>query len=101
MSDMNMHELTDEIAGRLGVSGRQAGRFLAALADVITSNASDGVGTRISGVGHIRIREAKERRSLDVTTGGPITIPAHRAVAFTAAGRLRDAAKEGEDGGNE
>lgn len=97
MSDMNTHELTDEIAERLGVSGRQAGRFLNALADIVTSNAKKGVGTRISGVGHIRIRDAKQRRSLDVTTGKPITIPAHKAVAFTAAGGLRKATKHGRN----
>lgn len=92
--DMDSHELSDEISKRLNVSGRAAKRFLAALADIVEENAEDGLGTRISGICHVRVRHAKERKSRDVTSGKPIVIPEHDTVAFTASRRLRNAVKE-------
>lgn len=92
--DMDSHELSDEISERLNVSGRAAKRFLAALADIVEENAESGRGTRISGICHVRVRRAKARKSRDVSSGKPIVIPEHNAVAFTASRRLKNAVRE-------
>ena len=94
MNDMDTHDLADEIADRLGVSGRSSKRFLSTLTDIVEENAKKGRGTRISGICHVRVRRAKERKSRDVSSGEQIIIPEHNAVAFTASRRLKNAVKE-------
>jgi DNA-binding protein HU-beta len=86
---MTKSKTTNHLAGKLGVSKKQANQFLEELAHLAYKEAKNSF--TIPGVGKLVLVNRKARMGRNPQTGAPIKIPARRVVRFRVAKAAKDA----------
>lgn len=81
---MNKGELVDIIAGKTGVTKKQADAMLTTTLDAIMKAVSDGEKVTLVGFGSFEHRERKAREGRNPKTNEKMTIPATTVPAFSA-----------------
>lgn len=88
---MNKQELINELAGRLGISKRDAGLALESLAEIATNELKSSEEFVLPGLGKLSLKARAARTGRNPRTGEAVEIPAALAVKFTPAKALKDA----------
>lgn len=82
MDKISIQELTDIIAQQTGQTKKFSEQFLRELVSVISEYlVNDGL-VKVKGLGTFKVITVEERKSVDVTTGREIVLPAHSKVQF-------------------
>lgn len=82
---ITLPELAAAMARNKGLSPKLCEEFLRRLFGGIAASLSSGESVRIRSLGTFRLTDVEARRSVDVSTGQEIEIPAHRRVTFVPA----------------
>lgn len=91
---MTKSELIDAICRQTEVNKSSINLVIAGLADMIGAALAAGEEISLPGIGKFAVVQKPERQGRNPATGESITIAARRAVKFTAAKALKDAAAE-------
>lgn len=95
MSDkILLPRLVTMLAEAGGCSKKQAEAFIKAYFSVIASTLEDGDSVKIKGLGTFKLNRMEARKSVNVSTGDAVRIPAHYKISFTPAKSLADAVNE-------
>jgi len=89
MAAMTKAQITAGVAEAAGISKKQAGAALEALAQMAYKNAKDSF--TVPGLGKLVLLDRKERMGRNPATGEAIKIPAKRVVKFRVAKACKDA----------
>lgn len=91
---VSVQELSDVIAAEADVSRKFSEKFLRELIDVIAEYLErDGV-VKVKGLGTFKLLWVDGRRSVDVTTGNEIVLPAHYKVSFAPDKMVKNSVNE-------
>ena len=91
---MTKAELVQKIYEKSGLSTKaQAEKALDALIQTLTEAMQAGDSVTFTGFGSFKVAERAARKGRNPRTGKEITIPAGKAVKFTAGKNLKDAVK--------
>ena len=90
---MTKAELMDAVAGKAGVSKKDAEAVVNAFTGVVTEAMAAGDKITLVGFGTFEAVEKPERTALNVRTKERIVVPAHKAPKFKAGKALKDAVK--------
>ncbi|MCE2523493.1 MAG: HU family DNA-binding protein [Rhodobacteraceae bacterium] len=88
---MKKADLVAAIAGRAGVTVKDAGGVLNALTDIITETVANGDAVAIPGIGKFSSKERAARTVRNPQTGQTMEKAADRAPRMTFAKALKDA----------
>jgi len=84
-------EVNAYMAEKLGVSKKQAGDFIEALAELATSQAREVGAFTIPGIGKLVLSQRAARKGRNPATGEPIDIPAKTVVKMRLFKACKDA----------
>jgi DNA-binding protein HU-beta len=84
-------QLVDKVAESIKVPKKTAAAAIDAVFTSMMSALETEGGASIIGFGSFKVVERAERSGRNPGTGAAITIPAHKAVRFTAGKKLKDA----------
>ncbi len=87
-SPLTRADLTQAMAHAGFGSKRQAGEFITALFDWMSTALSAGEAIQLKGFGHFEVVPTAERTGHNPSTGEPIAIPAGRRVRFKPSKQL-------------
>jgi len=87
---MTTSELVRALAGRLGISQRQARKLLDGYMTAITEQLTDNNSVVIRNFGSFQIKELAEKRAYVPAKKALCLIPAHQKLQFRAAKKLRE-----------
>ena len=90
---MTKAELIDAVAGKAGVSKKDAEAVVNAFTGVVTDAMAAGDKITLVGFGTFEAVEKPERTALNVRTKERVVVPAHKAPRFKAGKALKDAVK--------
>ena len=93
---MTKAQIVAALADKVGVSKKESGAMLEALAQLAYAEAANGF--TIPGLGKLVVVDRKARLGRNPKTGETIQIPAKKALKFRVAKAAKDAA--GDDGGS-
>lgn len=94
MDKISIQELTDIVASHTGQTKKFSEQFLRELVNVISEYLlRDGI-VKVKGLGTFKIITVEERKSVDVTSGREIVLPAHNKVQFTPEDAVKQAVNE-------
>jgi DNA-binding protein HU-beta len=79
------------VADKGGLSKSEAGRAVEAFCSAVSDAMARGEEVRLPGFGNFAVAQRGERAGRNVRTGEAITIPAGKAVKFSAGARLKEA----------
>ena len=88
---MNKQELIDAVAASTGESKASTGEAIDAILEAVTSALTRGETVQLIGFGSFATGARSERAGRNPSTGETITIPAAKAVKFTAGKSFKDA----------
>ena len=88
---MNKTELISEIAGKSGLSKKDAEKALAAVVDAVTEAVCKGDKVQLVGFGSFEVKTRAERVGRNPKTKETIKIPASKTPVFKAGKALKDA----------
>lgn len=86
---MTKSQITEHLAGKVGVTKKSAGQFLDDLASLAYKEAKNSF--TLPGIGKLVLMNRKARMGRNPQTGEPIKIPAKRVVKFRVAKACKDA----------
>ncbi|MEG0977827.1 MAG: HU family DNA-binding protein [Bacilli bacterium] len=87
---MNKQELVLSLSEKLDVTGKEAGRVLDAVIDVIIEALKEGDAVKLAGFGTFAVKERAAREGVAPGTKNKIHIPARKAIGFKAAKSLKE-----------
>ncbi|UCG94813.1 MAG: HU family DNA-binding protein [Candidatus Aerophobus sp.] len=90
---MNKAELVEEVAGKAGLTKKEAGDVVDAIRSAITDTLAMNERVTLVGFGTFQVRERKARRGVNPQTREAINIPAKKVAKFTAGKALREAVR--------
>ena len=91
---MTKAELVKQLKEKAGLASQaQAEAALSNVFDIIGVSLRNGESITIQGFGSFKVTERKARKGRNPRTGQEITIPASKAVSFTASKALKDSVK--------
>ncbi|MDD3852420.1 MAG: HU family DNA-binding protein [Syntrophomonadaceae bacterium] len=88
---MNKTELIGEVAGKTGMTKKDAEKVVNAFFDTVEGTLKSGEKVQLIGFGTFEVRERKARKGRNPQTGKEIDIPATKVPAFKAGKALKDA----------
>ncbi|NLT21297.1 MAG: HU family DNA-binding protein [Syntrophomonadaceae bacterium] len=88
---MNKTELIGEVAGKTGMTKKDAEKVVNAFFDTVEGALKSGDKVQLIGFGTFEVRERKARKGRNPQTGKEIDIPATKVPAFKAGKALKDA----------
>lgn len=86
---MTKSQITEHLAGKVGVTKKSAGQFLDDLASLAYKEAKNSF--TLPGIGKLVLMNRKARMGRNPQTGEAIKIPAKRVVKFRVAKACKDA----------
>lgn len=86
---MNRSELSKEIALKLGVSQKEALKYIDLITSSITDAMEKGERVEIRGFGSFIIKKYEKREGVNPKNGSKITIPAKKLPSFKAGKDLK------------
>ncbi len=87
---MTKIKLIETLSSKLGISKREAEKFLNTFVDVVTDQLKQDNKVAVTGFGTFTISNRKEREGVNPQTKERITIPAMKLPKFTAGKTLKD-----------
>ncbi|GAH81379.1 unnamed protein product [marine sediment metagenome] len=90
---MNKAELVEEVAGKAGLTKKEAGDVVDAITSAITDSLVRNERVTLVGFGTFQVMERKARRGVNPQTREAINIPAKKVPRFTAGKALREAVR--------
>ena len=90
---MNKAELVEEVAGKAGLTKKEAGDVVDAITSAITDSLVRNERVTLVGFGTFQVRQRKARKGVNPQTREAINIPAKKVPKFTAAKALREAVR--------
>jgi len=90
---MNKAELVEEVAGKVGLTKKEAGDVVDAITSAITDTLAMNERVTLVGFGTFQVRERKARKGVNPQTREAINIPAKKVPKFTAGKALREAVR--------
>ena len=88
---MNKTELIGEVAGKTGMTKKDAEKVVNAFFDTVEGALKSGDKVQLIGFGTFEVRERKARKGRNPQTGKEIDIPATKVPAFKAGKALKNA----------
>ena len=82
--------LIEAIAEQNGFTRKKSTETVEALLEIIKSSLSSGDDVLISGFGKFCVKEKRERRGRNPTTGEDLILAPRRIVTFRCSGKLKD-----------
>lgn len=89
----NKSDLVEAVAGKTGMSKKDAGAALDALVETVTTALTNGDRVALVGFGTFETRKRGERKAKNPRTGEEIIVAAANVPAFKAGKALKDAVK--------
>ena len=97
---MTKQEFVNEVAGKSGLSNRDAAKAVDAFLDSITDALRRGDNVQFTGFGRFLTQQRAERQGVNPRNPGQkVTIPASVVPKFSAGSQLKAAVKSGSGGG--
>ncbi len=90
---MNKAELVEEVAGKVGLTKKEAGNVVDAITSTITDSLAREEKVTLVGFGTFQVMERKARRGVNPRTRESIQIPAKKVPKFKPGKGLREKAK--------
>jgi len=90
---MNKAELVEEVAGKVGLTKKEAGNVVDAITSTITDSLAKEEKVTLVGFGTFQVMERKARRGVNPRTRESIQIPAKKVPKFKPGKGLRERAK--------
>ena len=90
---MNKAELVEEVAGKVGLTKKEAGNVVDAITSTITDSLAKEEKVTLVGFGTFQVMERKARRGVNPRTRESIQIPAKKVPKFRPGKGLREKAK--------
>ncbi len=90
---MNKAELVEKVAGKVGLTKKDAGGAVDAIMSAITDSLAMNERVTLVGFGTFQVMERKARRGVDPQTRGTIQIPAKKVPKFKPGKSLREKVK--------
>jgi len=87
---MNKAELVEEVAGKAGLTKKEAGDVVDAITSAITDTLAMNERVTLVGFGTFQVRERKARRGRNPRTGKELQIPAKKVPKFVPGKGLRE-----------
>ena len=88
---VTLQDLAEQLSAISGQSKKLSEGFLRALTEIIEEALSkDGIA-KVKGIGTFKIVAIEERKSVSVTDGSAVIIPAHKKITFTPEKELKEA----------
>lgn len=88
---ISLNSLASAIALSSGKTKKQSEDFLREFFRLVTESLVEGEAIKIKGLGTFKIVEVERRMGMNISTGQPQEIPAHKKVVFTPAKELASA----------
>ena len=88
---MNKAELVGEVAGKVGLTKKEAGDVVDAITSAITDTLAMNERVTLVGFGTFQVMERKARRGVNPATRQAINIPAKNVPKFRPGRSLREA----------
>jgi DNA-binding protein HU-beta len=88
---LNKTELIGEVAGKTGMTKKDAEKVVNAFFDTVEGALKSGDKVQLIGFGTFEVRDRKARKGRNPQTGKEIDIPATKVPAFKAGKALKDA----------
>jgi len=90
---MNKAELIEEVAGKVGLTKKDANNVVDAITSAITDSLARNEKVALVGFGTFQVRERKARKGVNPQTRKTIQIPAKKVAKFKAGKGLREAVR--------
>jgi len=90
---MNKADFIAAVAGKSGLSKKEAENAVIAFTEVVTEALVKGDKVQLMGFGTFEVRERAEHTGINPATMKQITVPASKKPAFRAGKALKDAVK--------
>ena len=90
---MNKAELIEEVAGKVGLTKKDANNVVDAITSAITDSLARNERVALVGFGTFQVMKRKARRGRNPQTGEEIQIPAKKVPKFRAGKSLREAVR--------
>lgn len=87
---MNKEDLIEKIAEETGLTKVQSNKTFDAIFKVFANVLSDGDSIKVPGFGSFSVKHVAQRVGRNPKTGEPITISAHKKLAFTQSSAIKD-----------
>ena len=87
---MNKAELVEEVAGKVGLTKKEAGNVIDAITSAITDSLERNERVTLVGFGTFQVRRRRARRGVNPQTRERLDIPAKNVVRFKAGKGLRE-----------
>jgi DNA-binding protein HU-beta len=92
---LTKQDLIDRVAGKTGLSKKDAGEAVEAVFGEITDTLRGGGDISLTGFGKFHVAERGPRQGVNPQTRERITIPGGKVPRFTAGSQLKQAVKGG------
>ncbi|MDX8403375.1 MAG: integration host factor subunit alpha [Mariprofundaceae bacterium] len=86
---MTKAEIAKVVHDRVGLSKKESGQIVEAVLNEIKKVLEHGEDVKLSGFGHLMVREKHARRGRNPKTGDDITIASRKVVTFRASQLLK------------
>lgn len=90
---MNKAELVDEVAGKVGLTKKEAGDAVDAITSAISDTLAMNEKVTLVGFGTFQVMQRKARTGVNPQTRKPINIPAKKVPKFLPGRGLREKVK--------
>lgn len=90
---MNKAELVEEVAGRVGLTKKEADNVVDAITSAIADSLVRNERVTLVGLGTFEVRKRRARTSVNPQTGERLDIPAKNVVRFRAGKELKEKVK--------
>lgn len=88
---MNRKELVDALAGKTGLTKKDAESFLNGLVTTVVGELKQGGSVNLVGFGSFKVTKRAAREARNPRTGAKINIPARKVPSFKPGKDLKDA----------
>lgn len=92
---LNKTHIINKIMNRNGFTGEKSAETLEILLEIIKGTLASGEDVKISGFGRFCVKEKKERRGRNPSTGEDLMLRPRKVVTFRCSGTLRDQVNNG------
>ena len=90
MGKVSMAWIAEAIAGKHGLSQKDAEQFVATFFDLINEALHEEKMVKVKGLGTFKVIDVRERESINVNTGERVVIESHGKISFTPDPIMRD-----------
>jgi len=83
-------QMVESVQNQIGLPRNRSSEIVETFLEIINGTLESGEDVLISGFGKFRVREKKERKGRNPSTGEDMTLEARKVVTFKCSGKLRD-----------